>query len=530
MGRELDSAQILRHLDEDMGMVLELFKHEDLFEVMLNPYLREDGLYEGHIWYERAGIGMIRLTNSERIEISGYPMPKVGDKVISRYVEEEGKKRVLNYHVVPENNELLEAVSIVLKNSLLTDREGKSYMEQEEHYKLNILADNIEEGIYHYRQPIAEDELLNVYLLMDKVNYELSQLLGIAFRLEVVEINSAADLAPFGVIPEYVIAKEFVKMSASKAEQIMGILASANSVHFHAKEPILEVSIPYYHHRFSGQREPVVKFPAFSIRKHSSRVITLDEYVEKGILPAHCAETIRDWIRHGYNILVAGGTGSGKTTLLNGLIYELAKIDSQRRAIIIEDTPEVQCALENSVSFTKTNEVNIDKLLVTSLRMRPDSIMVGEIRSREAYTLYKAMLTGHRNCFGTIHANGAYEATFRFEQCIKEHPDCANMPVPREQVSLALNAVISIQKTTVRVQRNGYWENVVKRKVTALREILGYDPKHDIYEDNFFYQDKEAILEKMKPERKSVNKYQSRIKEKPPEKVKPALSKYQAQT
>jgi hypothetical protein len=82
------------------------------------------------------------------------------------------------------------------------------------------------------------------------------------------------------------------------------------------------------------------------------------------------------------------------------------------------------------------------------------------------------------------------------------------------------------------VQKNGYWENVVKRKVTALREILGYDPKFDMYEDNFFYQDKEAVLEKMKPEKKALNKYQSRTKEKAPEKVKPvkkAFSKYQAQ-
>ena len=68
MGRELDSAQILRHLEEDMGDVLGLFEHEDLFEVMLNPYLKEDGMYEGHIWYERAGIGMIRLTKNERID------------------------------------------------------------------------------------------------------------------------------------------------------------------------------------------------------------------------------------------------------------------------------------------------------------------------------------------------------------------------------------------------------------------------------------------------------------------------------
>lgn len=508
MGRELDSVQILRHLEEDMGDLLGLFEYEDLYEVMLNPYLKEDGMYEGHIWYERAGVGMARLTKTQRMEISGYPRPKIGDKVISRYVVEDGIKRVLNYHVVAGWIEILEAMSIVLKNSLLTDVDGRSYMEQEEHYRLNVLADNIADGIYHFRQPIHDDELADVSLLVEKLNYELSQLIGVQFRLELVEINSDVELSQFQAVPEYVITKEFVKMSASKAEQIMSILASANSVHFHAKEPRLEVSIPYYKHRFTGQREPVVRFPSFAIRKHSSKVITLDEYVEKGILPDYCADTIRDWIKHGYNILVAGGVGSGKTTLLNGLIHELARINPACRAIIIEDTPEIQCSLENSVSFAKTKDISMDDLLVTSLRMRPDAIMVGEVRSKEAYTLLKASLTGHKNCFGTIHANGAYEATFRYEQCIKEHPDCANVPVPREQISLALNGIISIQKTTVRVQKNGYWENVIKRKVTALREIISYDPKHDIYEDNPIYRDEEAVMEKPRP--KSVlSKYQA---------------------
>ncbi|MDQ5921373.1 MAG: type secretion system protein TrbB [Pseudomonadota bacterium] len=309
-------------------------------------------------------------------------------------------------------------------------------------------------------------------------------------------------------IPKYVIAKEFIKMSESKAEQIMGILAAANSLHFHAKEPRLECSIPFYHHRFSGQRPPIVKFPSFAIRRHTSRVIPLEEYVNLGIMPQYCADTIRAWIKNGYNILVAGGTGSGKTTLLNALILELARIHPQSRAVIIEDTPEVQCSIDNSVSFVKSKEVSIDDLLVTTLRMRPDSIMVGEVRSREAYTLFKAMLTGHKNCFGTIHANGAYEATFRYEQCIKEHPDCANIPVPRQQIALALNAVISIQRTTVRVQKNGYYENIIKRKITALREIRGYDAKHDLYEDVMYYQDKEAIMEEIKPQNKMFSTYQ----------------------
>jgi Flp pilus assembly CpaF family ATPase len=511
MAKEMDSAQILRHLEEDMGDLLGLFQLENVFEVMLNPYKRDDGLYEGHIWYEQAGKGMLRLIKSKTIPLVRYSTPIVGDKVFYRYVDENNERRIINYHVLTDEigKERLESIGVVLKNSILIDEKNNDYLEQEEHYKLNVLADNISErGVFYHKKPIQESEINNIFKLVDDINAELQQLIGISFKVGMLEINDDSQLKQFNKNPQYIITKEFVKMTESKAEQIMGILAAANSLHFHSKEPRLECSIPFYHHRFTGQRTPIVKFPSFTIRKHSSRVIPLEEYVEMGVIPDYCAETIRDWIKRGYNILVAGGTGSGKTTLLNALVLELARIHPQVRAAIIEDTPEVQCSIENSVSFVKSKEVSIDDLLVTTLRMRPDSIMVGEVRSREAYTLFKAMLTGHKNCFGTIHANGAYEATFRYEQCIREHPDCANMPVPREQIALALNAVISIQRTTVRIFKNGYYENVVQRKVTALREITNYDPKYDKYEDVMFYQDKEAILEDTKPVNNTLMKYQ----------------------
>lgn len=512
MGKELDNAQITRHLEEDMGDLLGLFEREHVFEIMLNPYKKEDGTYEGHIWFEQAGLGQLRLTQNEKIPLSRYSKPNIGDIVFYRYyINENDETIILNYHVLPTEHgkERLETIGMVLKNSILIDSNNIDYLEQEEHYKLNVLAQNIsEKSIYAYKNPITESDINDIGILVEKINNSLSNLIGVSFRVGVIEISNESGLKQFNRNPQYVITKEFVKMTESKALQIMGILAAANSLHFHSKEPRLECSIPFYHHRFTGQCSPIVKFPTFTIRKHSSRVIPLEEYAADGTIPEYCIETIRDWIKRGYNILVAGGTGSGKTTLLNALVLELARIHPQARAVIIEDTPEVQCSIENSVSYVKSKEVTIDELLVTTLRMRPDSIMVGEVRSREAYTLFKAMLTGHKNCFGTIHANGAYEATFRYEQCIKEHPDCANMPVPREQVALALNAVISIQRTTVRVNKNGYYENVIKRKITAMREITGYDPKHNIYEDIMFYQDKEAVMEEIKPVNNAFIKYQ----------------------
>lgn len=511
MGKELDSAQILRHLEEDMGDLLGLFDMPDVYEIMLNAFRREDGMYEGHIWYEQAGKGMLRLTKNETINLTRYPVPNVGDKVFIRYfINEDGETKILNHHIIPITpKEIKAAMGMVLKTTLLSDKEG-FYLEQEEHYRLNVLANNITElGTYYYKQPILEEELNNLDLFIDKINQRLEKLIGVAFRVKIDTVTEA-NLNLYSQAPKQLISKEFVKMTASKAEQIMGILAAANSVHFHEKNPRLECAIPFYHHRFTGQRQPFVKFPSFTIRKHGSEVVRLQKRVEEGLMPSHVADTIRDWVKRGYNILIGGGTGSGKTALLNTILLEMAEIhpESLNRVGIIEDTPEVQNPIDNAFEFAKTKEVSMDDALVSALRMRPNAIIVGEVRGREAYTLFKAMLTGHKNCMGTIHANGAYEAPFRYEQCIKEHPDCRDMPVPREQICLALNGIISIQKTTVRVLKDGYYENVVKRKVTALREITGYDAEHKIYEDIFYYQDKEAVLEQTKPVNNQYNQYQ----------------------
>ena len=513
--KEMDSAQILRHLEDDMGDLLGLFDIPDVYEIMLNAFRRADGMYEGHIWYEQAGKGMVRLINTEEVGLRNYPIPNIGDKVFVKYLDKDSERIILNHHVIPANNqarynkEVCEAVGMLLKHSLNIDSEN-IFLEQEEHYRLCEFTDYISEVcFYGHKEPIPEEDFKDLSILIDKVNKKLSRLIHIYFRVEIVTITKENIISYRQ--PKHLVVKEFVKMTESKAHQIMNILAAANSMHFHAKEPRLECAIPFYHHRFTGQIPPFVKFPSFTIRKHSSKVFTLDEYVATGIMPQVVADTIRELMQRGCNILIAGGVGSGKTTLLNALLWELAWIhpEALNRVGIIEDTPEVQNPIDNAFEFAQTNEVGMDDALKSGQRSRPNSIIVGEVRGKEGYTLFKAMLTGQKNCMGTIHANGAIEAAFRFEQCIKEHQDCRDMPVQRDQISMALNAVISIQRTTVRItNKAGHNENVVRRKVTALMEITGYDPKHNLYEWIPYYLDKEAILEQATPAIEKLSKYQ----------------------
>lgn len=484
--KELKLSEILNHLESDMGQILTILKRELVFEVMLNAYMCEDGMYEGHIWYEEAGVGMKRLITSTQNYILEYPKPKISDTVVFKTTATEPDK-ILNYHVLTQSiPQDFAIIAMVLKNVISFDESGICFLNQDEHYLLNVFADNIKNGKFHYSNKIAEELLLDIPKLINKINEQLPDK-NIFFKLQVLTIESEADLAKFTAIPIYLISKKFEKMTSQKARQIMGILSAANDLHFHDKEPTLECSIPFYHHRFTGIIPPVVKFPTFTIRKHSSKIITLDQYVASGVMPETCRDTIKSWVKNHFNILIAGGTGSGKTTMGNAILHEMSIETPQDRVAIIEDTPELQCNVENSFSLCKSNERDLPSLLRTTLRMRPDRVIVGEIRGKEAYTLLKAWMSGHPGGLATIHANGAKEAIHRFEQCISENSESG--ATPKEQIAYAVNGILSIQKVTVRVEKDGHVEFIVKRKVTALREIRGYDKNHGIYEDIYLYQD-----------------------------------------
>src|SRR5688500_18901797 len=107
------------------------------------------------------------------------------------------------------------------------------------------------------------------------------------------------------------------------------------------------------------------------------------------------------------NVLVVGGTGSGKTTLLNACIEHIARTSPDHRLVIIEDTPEIQCSARNRVFLRSTTKVDMLQLLKATLRLRPDRILVGEVRGAEALVLLKAWNTGHPGGLATVHANDA---------------------------------------------------------------------------------------------------------------------------
>lgn len=118
---------------------------------------------------------------------------------------------------------------------------------------------------------------------------------------------------------------------------------------------------------------------------------------------------------------MTGGTGSGKTTLINAIIHEMILINPDERIFILEDTGEIQCTAQNFVQYHTTLDVDMTQLLKTTLRMRPDRILVGEVRGAEALDLLDAWNTGHEGGAATLHANDALSGLTRLESLISRN-------------------------------------------------------------------------------------------------------------
>jgi P-type conjugative transfer ATPase TrbB len=230
------------------------------------------------------------------------------------------------------------------------------------------------------------------------------------------------------------------KVAPDKAQQVIELVANATNTICNAEKPLLSAELPGSGHRFEGVLPPAVANPAFSIRKKAIMVYTLDDYVKQGNMTKQQKEVIIAGVYAKKNFLVAGGTGSGKTTLLNAILAEIAKTND--RIVVIEDTIELQCQAPNQVALRTQDNITMNQLLATTMRLRPDRIVIGEVRGPEALTLVKSWNTGHPGGACTIHCNSCKAALRRMESLIQEA-----VPNPqREVIAEAVNVIIYIEK------------------------------------------------------------------------------------
>ena len=211
-----------------------------------------------------------------------------------------------------------------------------------------------------------------------------------------------------------------------------------------------------------------VKGPVITIRKFKEDIDSIDSLIGNGTLTSYMARFLDACVDARLNILVCGGTGSGKTTLLNVLS---SLIDNNERIITIEDAVELRLKQDHvisletkSVNYDQVGEVTIRDLVRNSLRMRPDRIIVGEVRGKEAFDMLQAMNTGHDGSITTLHANGCQDALNRLETMILMGEIELPIKAVRGYIESAIDIIVSVERLS-----DG------KRKVTSISEIVGFD-------------------------------------------------------
>jgi len=245
--------------------------------------------------------------------------------------------------------------------------------------------------------------------------------------------------------------------------------------HIDELKPILEGRLP------DGSRIEAILPPAapdgpcVSIRRFFKETLTVQRLIEFGAMTEDVALAPRSLVAANLNVLVAGGTGSGKTSMLNALS---SYIPEGERVVVIEDSRELQlqrqhvCMLEARPPDPRgRGEVTIRDLFRATLRMRPDRIVVGEIRSGEALDLIQAMTSGHGGCMSTLHATYPRDTTSRLETMAM----MSDIEMPLTALRIQLASAVNIITQVSRLQDGS-------RKITHITEVLGFDAEKGVYQ------------------------------------------------
>lgn len=226
-----------------------------------------------------------------------------------------------------------------------------------------------------------------------------------------------------------------------------------------------------------------VKGPVMTIRKFKESMSNIEVLIGNGTMTPYMARFIEACVQAKLNIVVCGGTGSGKTTLLNVLSNF---ISPDERIITIEDAVELKLkqthviSLETrNVNYEREGAVTIRDLVRNSLRMRPDRIIVGEVRGEEAFDMLQAMNTGHDGSITTLHANSAMDALNRLETMILMGGIEIPLKAVRDYIEKALDIVINIERLS-----DG------RRKITSISEVVGFDGDRIVLQDIFAFNQK----------------------------------------
>ncbi|RGZ01888.1 CpaF family protein [Clostridium sp. AM58-1XD] len=288
--------------------------------------------------------------------------------------------------------------------------------------------------------------------------------------------------------------------SEDELERVIRRIVEQAGREVNQKTPIVDTRLP------DGSRVNVVLppislcGPVLTIRKFSKEPMTMERLIRYGSLTPEIAEVLQTLVKARYNIFISGGTGSGKTTFLNALSNFIPKSE---RVITIEDSAELQIVgIDNLVTLETRNantsgegQITIRDLIKSALRMRPDRIVVGEVRGGEALDMLQAMNTGHDGSLSTGHANSTGDMLSRLETMVLQGAAGLPLEAIRQQISSAVDIIIHLSRLRDH-----------SRKTMEITEVLGYEngriQLNPLYE---FVEDEKSTIDKVSGKLKRTN-------------------------
>lgn len=385
---------------------------------------------------------------------------------------------------VPDTGAQLLDRNIRLKVSIhraLLNRINLSALEQLSH-------DQIQAEIGELVAELLEDqrELLNARERQNLIEEVLDELLGLGPLEPLLKDETITDILVNGHETVFVERNGLLERVGTRFQDERHLLRIIQKI-VSAVGRRIDESSPFVDARLAdGSRVNAIIAPLaidgslLSIRKFAKQRIGMERLVALGSVPAAMAEVLRAGVRSRRNVLISGGTGSGKTTLLNALS---SFIDHRERIVTIEDSAELQLQQEH-VARLETRPPNIEgrgevsqrELVKNALRMRPDRIIVGEVRSGEAFDMLQAMNTGHDGSMTTVHANTPRDALSRIEQMIGMSGIDISPRSARNQIASAINLVIQVARLA-----DGH------RRVVSVQEITGMEGETITMQEIFRY-------------------------------------------
>ncbi|MGI6330086.1 MAG: CpaF family protein [Bacilli bacterium] len=369
------------------------------------------------------------------------------------------KRRILNDYEVFKDKELLDKLRNVIIQNLIDDQ---TPINQEFERYVNDQIDEVLEGY-----DLSNLERSHIYHLID------NEINGYGPITELLEDHNITEIMVNGIDEIYVeidgqifldksisfINEEHIIRTIQKIVQPLGRTIDTSN-------PMVDARLEDGS-RINAVIPPLsVKGPVITIRKFKVNLESIDDLLRNGTMTPYMARFLEAAVLGKLNIIISGGTGSGKTSLLNVLS---SFIGNDERIITIEDAAELKLKQTHVVNletrltnYEGQGEITIRDLVINSLRMRPDRIIVGEVRGKEAFDMLQAMNTGHDGSLTTMHANNTVDALNRLETMIL----MAGMEIPikaiREYIENAIDIVIHMERL-----RDG------RRKVTSISEITG---------------------------------------------------------